>query len=56
MLKRIILFMILTILAAILGFSGIESVWAGVARLLFFVFLFLYIISLLSGGIRRKDL
>lgn len=44
------LFLIVAILAAILGFGGIAVEAAGIAKILFVVFLILFVISLLTGG------
>jgi len=42
-------FFVIAILAAVLGFGGIASGAAGIAKLLFFAFLILAIISLFYG-------
>jgi len=41
--------------AAIFGFSGIAATSAGVAQILFYVFIGLFLISLLTGMFRRGD-
>ena len=54
MLRLAVLFLVIALVAGLLGFGGIESVsWDG-ARILFFVFLVLAVLSLLGGGWRRR--
>jgi uncharacterized membrane protein YtjA (UPF0391 family) len=48
MLRLAVVFLIIALIAALLGFTGISLVAADVARLLFFIFLVLFIISLLA--------
>lgn len=43
------IFLVTSLVAAIFGFGGIAVAAAGVARMLFFVFLVLFLISLISG-------
>ena len=45
MLSWAITFLIIAIIAAVLGFGGIAGTAVGIAKLLFFVFLALFIIS-----------
>ena len=57
MLYWALLFFVVALLAAVFGFTGIALAAAGVAKILFFVFLVLFIISLIShlaGGGRRS--
>lgn len=48
------MFLVIALVAALFGFTGIYSAAAGIAKILFFIFLVLFIVSLLSGGIRRS--
>jgi len=48
-----IVFFIISIIAAIFGFGGISESTAGIAKILFFVFLVLFIVSLIFGRGRR---
>jgi uncharacterized membrane protein YtjA (UPF0391 family) len=48
MLRMALAFLVLTLLAAALGFMGIAIAAAGIARILFFIFLLLCLFSL--GG------
>jgi uncharacterized membrane protein YtjA (UPF0391 family) len=42
-------FLILAIIAAIFGFGGIALAAAGIAKVLFFIFIALFLIGLLTG-------
>ena len=53
MLNWALIFFIIAVVAAVFGFSGIAIASAGVAKILFFLFLILFVVSLLSGLIRR---
>jgi uncharacterized membrane protein YtjA (UPF0391 family) len=48
----VISFMI-ALVAAIFGFTGIDATAGGVARVLFLVFLVLFVVSLIGGIARR---
>ncbi len=54
MLRWAAIFFIIAIIAAIFGFGGIVSAAVSVAKLLFYVFLILFIVSLIFG--RRRSL
>jgi uncharacterized membrane protein YtjA (UPF0391 family) len=49
MLNAAVLFLIIALVAAVLGFGGIAGTAAGIAKILFFVFLVLALISFLTG-------
>ena len=53
MLYYALVFLIIALVAGILGFTGIEIAAAGVARILFFIFLVLFVVSLVSHAARR---
>jgi uncharacterized membrane protein YtjA (UPF0391 family) len=53
MLYWALVFFVVALIAAIFGFTGIYVAAAGIAKILFFVFLVLLIISLVAGGMRR---
>ena len=40
--------------AGLLGFGGIASAASGVAQILFFIFLVLFVVSLIAGLMRRR--
>ncbi|HEX8984533.1 MAG TPA: DUF1328 family protein [Bryobacteraceae bacterium] len=42
-------FLVLAIIAAIFGFGGVAAAAAGIAKVLFFIFVALFVIGLLSG-------
>jgi uncharacterized membrane protein YtjA (UPF0391 family) len=53
MLRWAIAFFIIALVAAILGFGGIAVAAAGIAKILFFIFLVLFLVALLGGLVRR---
>jgi uncharacterized membrane protein YtjA (UPF0391 family) len=53
MLRWAIAFLIIAIVAAMFGFGGIAIAAAGIAKILFFIFLVLFLVALLGGLARR---
>jgi uncharacterized membrane protein YtjA (UPF0391 family) len=53
MLNWAIAFFLIAILAAVLGFGGVAFAAAGIAKLLFVVFLVLFLVSLVAHVARR---
>lgn len=53
MLNWALTFFVIALLAAILGFGGIAVAAAGIAKLLFFIFLVLFVVSLIGHFARR---
>ena len=49
MLGWAITFLIVALIAAVFGFGGIAAASAGIAKILFFIFLVLFVVSLLFG-------
>lgn len=49
MLNYAVIFFIVALVAAVLGFGGIAGAAAGIAKILFFVFLVLFVISFVMG-------
>ena len=47
-------FLIIALIAAALGFGGIAGASAGIAQILFFIFLVLFVASFVVGLIRRR--
>ena len=43
------IFLVIAIIAAIFGFGGIAAASAGIAKVLFFIFLAIFVVSLLMG-------
>lgn len=54
MLPYAVVFLIIALVAALLGFTGIAAGAVEIARILFFVFILLFVASLIVGLIRRK--
>jgi uncharacterized membrane protein YtjA (UPF0391 family) len=52
MLSWALTFLIIALIAAALGFGGIAGTATGIAKILFFVFLVLFVISLLVPRVR----
>jgi uncharacterized membrane protein YtjA (UPF0391 family) len=48
-----VVFLVIALMAAIFGFTGVEVAAAGIAKILFLVFLVLFVISLIGGIARR---
>jgi uncharacterized membrane protein YtjA (UPF0391 family) len=46
-------FFVIALVAAILGFGGIAVAAAGIAKILFFIFLVLFVVALVGGLVRR---
>jgi uncharacterized membrane protein YtjA (UPF0391 family) len=45
-----VVFLIIAIIAAVFGFGAIAGTAAGIAKILFFIFIVLFVISLIFGG------
>jgi uncharacterized membrane protein YtjA (UPF0391 family) len=46
--------LVLALIAAVLGFGGLAGTFVGIAKLLFFVFIALFAISLLVNALRGR--
>ncbi len=53
MLRWALAFFVIAIIAAVFGFGGIALAAAGIAKILFFIFLVLFLVALLGGLLRR---
>lgn len=53
MLRYAVIFFVVAIVAALFGFGGIAAGATEIAKILFFVFLILFIVSLVAGLIKR---
>lgn len=53
MLKWAAIFFVIAILAAVLGFGGIAAGASEIARILFFVFVIVFLVTLIMGMLRR---
>jgi uncharacterized membrane protein YtjA (UPF0391 family) len=54
MLRYAAIFLVIALVAALLGFTGIAAGAVEIAKILFFVFLLLFVVSLIMGLMRRK--
>jgi len=54
MLHYAIVFFLIALVAAVFGFGGIAVGAAEIAKVLFFIFLVLFVVSLVAGLIRRN--
>lgn len=55
MLGWTLLFLVVALLSAVLGFSGVAATSASIAQVLFFVFIVLFLLTLVMGVARRGD-
>lgn len=53
MLRWALIFFVVALVAAAFGFLGIASAAVGIARILFFIFIILFLLSLIGGIARR---
>jgi len=53
MLQYAVVFFVIALIAAVFGFTGIAVGAAEIAKVLFFIFLVLFVISLVVGLVRR---
>lgn len=54
MLRWTIIFLVIAIIAAIFGFGGIAAGATEIAKILFYIFLVLFVVSLIFGGFKRS--
>ncbi|MFW6413346.1 MAG: DUF1328 domain-containing protein [Oceanicaulis sp.] len=55
MLRLAIAFFVIALIAALFGFGGIASASAGIAQILFFIFLVLFVLALVVGLFRGRS-
>ena len=55
MLRWAIVFLVVALIAALFGFAGVAGTSIVAAKILFFVFLVLFVVSLLLGDRRSRD-
>ena len=53
MLYYALIFFLIALLAAFLGFGGLAVVFAGIAKILFFLFVIAFLVSLVMHAARR---
>lgn len=56
MLNWAIVFLVIALIAAVLGFGGLAGTAVGIAKLLFFVFIVLFAISLIMSLVRGRGI
>jgi len=49
MLRAALIFLVVALIAALFGFTTVAGVSMGAARIMFFVFLVLFVVSLIAG-------
>jgi uncharacterized membrane protein YtjA (UPF0391 family) len=54
MLNWAVVFLVIALIAALFGFGGIAGTAVGIAKLLFFIFLAVFVISLIMGLAQRR--
>jgi uncharacterized membrane protein YtjA (UPF0391 family) len=54
MLGWAVFFLVIALIAALFGFGGIAGAAVGIAKLLFFVFLAIFVVSLIMGLARGR--
>jgi uncharacterized membrane protein YtjA (UPF0391 family) len=54
MLRWAIVFFVVALIAAVLGFGGVAMAAAGIAKILFYLFLILFLITLVGHLLRRS--
>jgi uncharacterized membrane protein YtjA (UPF0391 family) len=54
MLHYALVFLVLGLIAALFGFTGIAGASIGIAKILFFIFIAIFAIMLLMGGTRGR--
>ncbi|MFH1805490.1 MAG: DUF1328 domain-containing protein [Pseudomonadota bacterium] len=47
--------LVLALAAAVLGFGGLAGTFVGIAKILFFVFIVLFLVSLLINALRGRS-
>ena len=55
MLRWALVFLVVAIIAAVFGFGGIAGTAVGIAKILFWVFLILFLVSLVMGRGRSSS-
>lgn len=53
MLHYAVVFFVIALIAGLFGFTGIAAGAVEIARVLFFIFILLFVVSLVAGVIRR---
>lgn len=56
MLKWSVIFLVIAIIAALFGFTSIAGAAMGIAKVLFFIFIVLFVVTLILGGLAGKKI
>lgn len=54
MLRWALIFFVVSLVAALFGFTGIAVATAEIAKILFFIFLVLFLVALVAGTMQRN--
>lgn len=54
MLRLALLFLLVALVAAVFGFGGVAEASAGIAQVLFYIFLAIFVVSLIFGLLGRR--
>ena len=54
MLNYAVIFLVIALVAGLFGFTGIAASAVGIAKILFFIFIVLFVASLIFGLTRRR--
>lgn len=54
MLQYALIFLVVALIAGALGFGGVAVISVDIARILFFIFLILFVVSLVAGLLRSR--
>lgn len=54
MLQWALIFLVVALIAGAMGFGGIAIISVDIARILFFIFLVLFVVSLIAGLLRGR--
>lgn len=53
MLRWIVIFLVIALVAALLGFGSVASASAGIAKIIFYVAIILFVVSLIMNFVRK---
>lgn len=55
MLRWTLIFLVVAIVAAIFGFGSVAAGAGSIAKILFYIFLVLFVLTLIAGGFRSSE-
>jgi uncharacterized membrane protein YtjA (UPF0391 family) len=56
MLSWVVTFLVIALIAAVLGFGGIAGISIEIAKIIFFVALILFVVGILFGAVGRRSI